>query len=272
VPGSAPEPRNNPTDLAELLREHGAMENLPDFSLIRIMRKGSLPPTVVFKADTNSLNRFSLLEVIANYYAHAWSAPYAVPPGSPTERLNAILARSRTPGSLPFPDLSLVIIHRPSRAKPAEQKEIPVSLVNGTNGLDCAKDVSLEFGDVVEIQEREHTLAEQPVGLTQAQSQELIKCLGRPVTFEVKGQRTEVGLSGFDDETYLSRALKAPQVQSVLRSSSDLSRIRIRRTDPGQKKPKETAPDPLPFWNNKEPISNDLWLRAGDVIEVPDKP
>jgi hypothetical protein len=92
------------------------------------------------------------------------------------------------------------------------------------------------------------------------------------VTFEVKGQRTEVWLSGYDDETYLSRALKLPSVQSVLRSSSDFSRLKIRRVEAGTKKAKELAADVVPFWDGKEAIWEDLWLRDGDVIKVPDKP
>src|SRR2546427_9422153 len=40
-----------------------------------------------------------------------------------------------------------------------EQKEVTINLLNTTNALDCAKDVRLEFGDVVEVPERseEHT-------------------------------------------------------------------------------------------------------------------
>src|SRR5207249_2378743 len=96
--------------------------------------------------------------------------------------------------------------------KPGEQKEITLNLLKATNSLDCAKDVRLEFGDVVEIPEREHTLAEQPIGLTDVQNQDLIKCLERKVTFAVKGQRTEVSLGGFSDDTWLSLALKLSSV------------------------------------------------------------
>ena len=278
-PGSNPEPQATRSEIAELLVKHGAVENLPDFSSIRITRKGSFPPTIVFKAGTNSPNRFSLLEVVANYYANASAhvGPPGIPgsaPGTFSERLKEIEARTRSPGALPFPDLSRVKVHRPSRAKPGGQKEteITVNLLSAANGLDCAKDVLLEFGDVLEIPEREHTLAEQPSALTGNQSTDLTQCLKRPVTFEVKGQRTEVWLSGYDDETYLSRALKLPPVQSVLRSSSDFSRLKIRRVEAGTKKAKELAADVVPFWDGKEAIWEDLWLRDGDVIKVPDKP
>jgi len=46
-----------------------------------------------------------------------------------------------------------------------EFRRIPVNLLDATNGLDCTHDVPLEFGDVVEIPEREHSLAEAQVFL-----------------------------------------------------------------------------------------------------------
>src|SRR5207245_70180 len=55
--------------VAQILRKHGALDQPPDPSSVRITRKGSLPPRIAFKSPTNSLNRFSLLEVIGNYYA-----------------------------------------------------------------------------------------------------------------------------------------------------------------------------------------------------------
>src|SRR5439155_21877829 len=89
-------------------------------------------------------------------------------------------------GALPFPDFSKIKIHRPTHGKPGEQKEITINLLNTTNALDCAKDVRLEFGDVVEVPEREHTLAERAVGLTKAQSGDLTKGREREVTFAMK--------------------------------------------------------------------------------------
>ena len=84
------------------------------------------------------------------------------------------------------------------------------------------------------------------------------------MTFVVKGQRTDVSLGGFTDDSYLSRTLKLPEVQSILRTSSDLSRIEVKRTDPITKKALKLSVEP-------KPGTDDLWLRDGDVIEVPDK-
>jgi ankyrin repeat protein len=55
---------------------------------------------------------------------------------------------------------------------------------------------------------------------------------------------------------------------NVLRVSSDLSRVRVKRTDPVNGKRREwtldySSPGPQPL--------SDFWLRNGDVVEVPDK-
>src|SRR5207247_4521232 len=59
-----PQPGSTPEKVAQILRKHGALDQPPDPSSVRITRKGSLPPRVLFRTDTNSLNHFSLLEVV----------------------------------------------------------------------------------------------------------------------------------------------------------------------------------------------------------------
>jgi ankyrin repeat protein len=227
-------------EIAATLREHGALDDLPDFNSILVTRAGVAQPIGVFMKDTNSVNRFTLLEVMRNYY------PEHVPSG------------------LPFPDFSKIIIHRPIAGKPGEKKEITVNLLTVTNSFDCSKDTWLEFGDVVEIPEREHTLAEQPIGLTVAQSQELTHCLEGNVTFVVRGQKAQFKLNGMQYTCRFQSALSG--VQNLLRSSSDLSHIKIKRTDPATGKTNEIIAD------SKISQQNNIWLRNGDVIEVPDKP
>jgi len=236
----------------QLLRQHGAVEDLPDFSSIRITRAGYPQPWVVFQADTNRLNHFTVMETIQNAYA-LWSGNF---PNSP----------------LRFPDFSRVKILKPVPGKPGERKEITLNLLTSSDQFDCAKDVPLDFGDVLEIPEREHPLSEPPVGLTQAQRDELSVCLTRHVTFRVKGQPTEITLNGATSGTYLSTALSLGAVQKILRSSSDFANITVKRPISGTGGVKDIARSVLPFWNKKEPLQNDLWLREGDVVEVPDRP
>ena len=70
--------------------------------------------------------------------------------------------------------------------------------------------------------------------------------------------------------------------QNLLRSSSDVSRVTVTRLDPVTKESRKMTFDlnavALPDMNyssgNQPPIpwQQDLWLRDGDVIEVPEKP
>jgi hypothetical protein len=238
-----PEADSPPPNIADLLRQHGAADELPDFSVIRVMRKG-MGPWMVFKRDTNSFNRFSLLETIASA-AHL---------------------------SLQFPAFTQIKIHRPDPAKPGAQKEIAVNPTITPNTFDCAKDLTLEYGDVVEIPEREHTLTEPANYLPGGTLWDTIrKCLARKVKFVVRDQTVELPLGGYNGDSYLSSALQRQTVQSILRSSSDFSRVRVKRTDPETKKNLELTTDVQSIWAGKTSRADDLWLRDGDVIEVPDK-
>ena len=163
-----------------------------------------------------------------------------------------------------------------------------MNMLNSTNGIDCTKDMPLQFGDEVEIPEREHTLAEPIVGLTETQRSDLRDCLQRKVTFRIKGQSIEVTLFGEAESTWLANALRLSQVHSVLRSSSDFSRIHIHRVDSVNgvvrdfvlsEQPGSTNPGPIGMTlpphalpGRGTTVGDDLWLRDGDVIEIPDKP
>jgi len=239
--GLPPRTETQPVDLAGLLREHGALDELPDFNSLRVTRAGWTQPWVVFRKDTNSVNQFTLLEVILNFYG--------------------ISGDNR---GMPFPDFSKLIVHRPRAGQPGTEQELKFNLLTGTNRFDCAKDTWLKFGDVVEIPEREHALSESPVGLTADQQAQLRHCLAGKVTLVVRGQKAELTLDGTAETCRLEKALG--RMQNMLRSSSDLSRIKIQRTDPVTGKATEF------FANGKLTGADDLWLRNGDVIEVPDKP
>ena len=243
--------------LANLLREHGALDDLPDFSRIAVTRKGFSSPIPIATRDTNGINRFSVLELVAEYY----SRPVAPPPG-----------RTSYPGAeLPFPDTASIRILRPNR--PGNKQEIPLSLMNSANTFDRTKDQWLEFGDVIEIPEREHPLSQSPVGLTVEQSNGLVDCLRRKVKFIIRGGELEASLSGYihTGDTYLSQAMRLEKVQNLLRTTSDLSQVKVRRPQPGTDKEQEFTINVASFWKGEKPATDDLWLRDGDIIEVQDK-
>ncbi|MEY2409412.1 MAG: hypothetical protein QOF48_2082, partial [Verrucomicrobiota bacterium] len=68
-------------------------------------------------------------------------------------------------------------------------------------------------------------------------------------------------------------AMKQPQVRNVLRSTSDLSRLHIRRqADARLGQPaRELTVDLEAFQRSGKLQWDDLWLRNGDVIEVPER-
>jgi ankyrin repeat protein len=244
---STQEAKTSSSEIAELLRTKGALDDLPNFSGIRITR-GMATPQFVFSKGTNSLNRFTLMEALVSFYNQQ---PHGgVFPGLPQN-------------AMPFPDLKKIRIQRWAGGKPSDKKEIAVNLLTDAGSIDCTKDVPLEFGDVIEIPEREHTLAEPSVGLKAEQYNELFRCTERKIKVVVRSEITEIKIAG--DNAYLSQALALREVQNILRSTSDFSRIKLTRADPTTKQTKQII---VP----KVPGADDLWLRDGDVIEVPDKP
>jgi hypothetical protein len=81
-----------------------------------------------------------------------------------------------------------------------------------------------------------------------------------PELFGAEGDYGEVRL------TRVSFMLRSVLDNSKLvRVSSDLSRVKVTRTDPESKKKLEWTIDCT------NPSDSDLWLRDGDVIEVPEK-
>jgi len=239
------------TEVAEVLRRHGALSRVPDFSTIRIGREGVDRAEEVFREDTNSPNHFTLFETLARYYLNQPS-PIAAPAAAGG-------------GSFPFPDLSRIRILRPVKDKLAERNEIPVRFLTVSNTFDCAKDLPIQFGDQLDVPEREHGFTEQPVGLTPSQADSLKKCLSRKVTFKVKDQSIELGLAGTG--AYLAQAIRQPAAEQLLTSSSDLSRVKVHRRA-AEAQAKEITENVESFWKNQKPFSDDLWLRDGDVVHL----
>jgi hypothetical protein len=161
---------------------------------------------------------------------------------------------------------------RPS-ANGAGSKRIPVNLLNTTNGVDCSRDVPLEFGDVVEIPEREHTLAEGATFLTRSQTMAILDYFrSRPgeVKLVVSGAQP-VSLPLQPVFSQIGGVLMNPSARAALTSKSDLSRVKVIRHDPKTGKKLEWILDCASAMDNHGNNAPELWLRNGDVIEVPEK-
>jgi len=269
----------SPTSITDLLREHGALDELPDFTTLRVTRQGLDKPIEVFRQQTNNWNRFTLLETILGLYAQQGLVDFQQAYGAlhgqnlnPAQdfqsRLQNIMSNAnRSANALWFPDLSRILVHRPNRTPGGKEQEFKVNLLNATNGVDCTKDLPLEFGDVVEIPVRDHALSESPSALSVAEAAGMLGCLQRKVRLTVRGQSRELELRPTTTESCLSTALGKSEAKSQLLSSSDLTRVKVTRKDPATGQAKEFTVDV----SKSLPPAADLWLRDGDVIEVPEK-
>ena len=190
---------------------------------------------------SNDWNRFTLLEAL---YGNYISSPPATPP---------------------FPNLHSIVIVRQDTKTGQPAKRIPVDLVLPTGAVKCDSDIPLQFGDIVEIPEREHTLEEAGFGLTREELRQIAQCREGTVELVVRGKRTPMKVRPTSLESAIGSVLGRSEARQALFSSSDLSQVKVTRRDSAGGKPREWVID---CSSGKAP---DLWLRDGDVVEVPDK-
>lgn len=235
------------TDLVSLLHQYGALDNLPDWNRITYSRPANNYSAMVFQKNTNDWNHFTLLELLFCIYPNGNSTWFQ--------------------GSGAFPDLTRIVVVRPATNGVA--KRIAVNLLTGTNSVDCTRDVPLEFGDVVEIPEREHTLAEGTSFLSGDQEMTILNFFrdraGEAKLVVAGGQTVQLPLQPFYSQ--IGQVLNRDNARAALTSSSDLSRVKVTRRDSRTGITNEWILD-----CRDERGTPDLWLRAGDVIEVPLKP
>ncbi|HEV2319380.1 MAG TPA: ankyrin repeat domain-containing protein [Verrucomicrobiae bacterium] len=233
--------------IADLLRLHGALENLPDWDHITVSRPSTKSSVAYFDKGTNDWNQFTLMELLFRVYAN------------PNNNFS-------------FPDFAQIIVVRPN-ATGEKSKRIRINLLNSTNGVDCSRDVPLKFGDVVEIPEREHTLAENDSQIERFVT-EILSCLrkkaGTAKLIVDGGQAIQVPLRNFEPVAcYIRDVLANPISRDVLLSDSDMSRVKVTRQNPATGKLFEWTIDCSTFMSPFNSTPN-FWVRDGDVIEVPE--
>jgi hypothetical protein len=246
---------------------------------------------VILIKGAQDWSQFTLLDLLAVQYDFL-----ALRPDGQQEShlgLSALASQS----SLPFPDLARLHISRPTADLKSWQDQV-VDIRPVLETGDCAKDVRLRWGDVVEIPEADHPLNESWGGFTTTELANLKKCLTRKVEIVVKGQTTTVTLApkiaGLEEGTagktfvlppssgaarslrrheptvtaYTPFWLRPVLLQSKLvLTSSDLSRVKVTRRDPATGQTREWMVD----CSKGGDSAPDLWLQDGDGIEVPEK-
>jgi hypothetical protein len=282
--------------LADLLRKHGASDDLPRMDRIELRRPSTKYSSSVFGKGTNDWNQFTLLDLIGVQYGFLASSPNAGGGGgySPSEFVNAAFNKS---SSLGFPDLAHLRIRRPAADLKSWQEQV-VDFRPVLESGDCSQDVRLEWGDVVDIPEADHRLNEQWRGFSKTNLANLKKCLTRRIEIVINGQTTNITLApritnvGGGEKAAnatstpgMSFEARLPAMQGVtiyantpfwlkpvlgqswlVLTSSDLRHVKVTRRDPATGQTREWVVD-----CSEASPAPDFWLSDGDKIEVPEK-
>lgn len=260
--------RNAFADFAELLRKHGARETLARVPFIGIKLNQTLNDQYI-EQDGNGWNHYTLFELI-----HFLYSGYGV-----AEDRRQVPAQS---GFLQFPDFSNIRITH-ATAEGEAQRKTGVDLSEALRSADCAKDVRLQWGDLVNIMSADYNVARDKwAGLIPNVVEGLSRCLERQVTITVKGETRQFRLrpkvAQYDRRelkgsppVWPDGALSSLRLKNVLndsgmlRASSDTRRVKVKRTMPNGEGREIIV--------NAEGPSNaqDLLLRDGDAIHVPEK-
>jgi ankyrin repeat protein len=294
---SAPPSGQKPSDrkaeferMAASLRQHGADEFLQRRGFISALR-GPDHRVDIFSKGTNDLNRYTLMEFLAAVYEKfGEDLPF---PDFSKVIIHRIAARTEKLTPDPNAQVSVNAVGY-VRSKEMILVDAAKMLAN-TN--DCSGDVPLEWGDYVEIPMADHSVSAMWEGIEGTEFATLKNCLERTVRFSagntnlllalsppLKNRRLPQALGGSNNRSSFFRlsavVLRDNRFRNLLRSSSDLSRVTVTRLDLQTKAPKKMTfdvnavalPD-MSYSGSRPPLSwqHDLWLRDGDVIEVPEK-
>jgi len=280
-----PEGESKAESMAGLLRRHGALDNLPKLDQITARRTATGYSDTVFTKGDHDWNQFTLLELLGVKYGLLAPSPDFVAPSPPVAKeasgYSAALWVWRFPG-LPFPDLAHLHISRPTADLKSWQDQV-VDLRPAVESGDCAKDVRLRWGDVVEIPEADHPLNQLWYGFSDTELANFKKCLMRQVEIVVKGQSTNITLApriGISSDSGISSAsskrrrvfytrfwlLPVLLESKLVLVSSDLSRVKVTRRDAVTGEKREWVVD-----CSDSKHAPGFWLRDGDRIEVPEK-
>lgn len=288
----------------DLLRAAGADETFHLRDTISVRRPNG-PLTVLFRRDGSDVNRFTLFEAIAVLYRPSSGGPQPVlMQPVPAQALPTRPIRTQPfpapplavqPLALPppgvwssleredwsFPDFARTTISRRS------ERDIRSIAVDLADLLAKGEDQPLSWGDTLEIPEADHPVNATWPGLSEQERQALTRRLSKTVAVSVKGETKSLALSlawgaagayaqfpgrklpifepSFD-AFWLKGAVDASR---LVRTSSDLTRVKVSRTDP------ETGEVKDMVFNLEQGASSGastapLWLRDGDRIEIPE--
>ena len=293
---ATPPQEPKPDAMVALLRQHGALDDLPKVDRIIVQRLSTGDRFDAFRKGAHDWGQFSLLDLIGVEYEFLAGSPNEG--GRDVTFNNRLFASSHT--HFPFPDLAHLRIRRPAPGGKS-WLERTVDLRPVFEAGDCSKDVRLEWGDVVDIPEADHPLNEKWPGFSRTELANLKKCLTRQVEIVINGQATNITLApeilyvGEEKSTSpftpgapttFSQRLEALRVPSepgivahtpfwlkavllqsqLVLTSSDLRHVKVTCRDPASGQEREWVVD-----CSEASPAPDFWLRDGDKIEVPER-
>ncbi len=247
---AAPQP-----NVAELLHQHGALDELPSTNRISVSRPAINYSATLFTKNDMNWNQFRLFDLLAVEYGMLIPSVMGSPSFGAANKLN-------------FPDFSHIRIRRLTPDHKGWQDSV-VDISAALDSGDCSANAPLQWGDIVEIPESDHVLDEYWRGLSSEDFGTLKKCLSRQIEISVKDQTNKITLAPSQSPGVLSDFHILPVLNSsrMLLASSDLSRIKVTRRNATTGQTNE--------WivNGSDPYHQpDLWLQDGDKITVPEKP
>ena len=249
--------------MADLLRQHGALDDLPRADQIIVSRPAANFSDIVFLKSSEDWNPYTLFDLLV--------IRYGLP--SYMEASPGMLRSQAAKNPLGYPDFSRVRLRRfASDRKSWEDRTL--DLTAALQSGDCSANVPLQWGDVIEIPEMDHVLNENWSGLSSQEQATLIKCLSRHVEVILHGRTNNLSLSAGSDPAKPEAFAMVPEFQldpvlrksNLLLASSDLSRVKVTRRDAATGQEKEWIVDCA----NSNKRAN-FWLLDGDRIEVPER-
>jgi ankyrin repeat protein len=259
-------------EVAALLRSRGGAFDHPTFEGPSVRRTSSGAGKAVFRADAT--NRITAVEALAIVYG--WLDPVGrirdVRRGF-AKRSTQVEPRRMLPGDGPgfeHPDWERMMLRRPKDGGGWEETPLRLSLlISATN---CDQAPLLRNNDVIEIPERAHPLGDSDLDKGTALWPLITNCLYTArYTFVIAGSTQVVG-AGFESDVDVLMPDGRPaglcdwMERIGFPANVDLSRVRVRRR----------AFRDQPAWvetfdlSKDQPEKGDLFLRDGDVIEVPE--
>lgn len=253
--------------MIQMLRQHGALDDIPRPDRIMVRRPGGPDFTIV---TTNSYypgggSGFTLMEVMGMHYELLSASPGDDGSRFPFKGKRAVAQAVGTNG-YPFPDFRNLRLRRMAEGTNFQTQTVDLLTTN------CSGDVTVHWGDVIEVPERPHATTEGWKGLPVSSLGNFIQCLFRKVTLTVHGNASvlELGPKLTEGAGYPPLSLITNEqlwLRPVLMNSgrvlstSDLTRVKVRRPSENKEWVIDCSAAPGPIF----------WLRDGDEVEVFEK-